>query len=104
MKDLNFSFNWNNKLQNRAFTTLRLSDKYNVGDELTVNLKKEKLEGTYYILDKKVLLLENINKYIAYLDTGYNPSECKLILQRMYKSKNVDWSKQKIYFYLIVKE
>ncbi len=104
MKTLNFSFNWNNKLDCKAFTTLRLSDRFKMGDEVEVLLNKKPIEGRHFVSGIKTLRLEEINTYIAYLDTGYSAGECKEILQKMYKKKNIDWTTQNIYFYLIVKE
>lgn len=104
MKELNFSYNWNNKLDCKAFTTLRLSDRFKIGDEIEVTLKGIKREGTFFVMEKKYLKLESISNFIAYLDTGYNSAECKKILQRMYSKKKVDWNTQIIHFYLIVKK
>jgi hypothetical protein len=98
MKRIDFSYNWNNKLECKAFTTLRLSDRFNVGDKIEVYLKDKKL-GDAAIIDKKLFSLDSINQYVSYLDTGYSVEECQNILKRMYK--NIDWKKIKIYFYLI---
>jgi hypothetical protein len=104
MKKLSFSFNWNNKLQCKAFTTLRLSNRLVVGDEIQVDLKGVDFDGTHIVKDMKVLTLASINDYVGYLDTGYNAEECRNILKRMYSAKKVDWTTQPIYFYLIVKK
>jgi hypothetical protein len=101
IKTLNFSTNWNNKLNNKAFTTLRLSNRFCVGDKIEITLKDKKICNVE-IIDKACFTLDKINNYISYLDTGYSPDECKNILKKMYK--NFDWGMQKIYFYLMVKK
>lgn len=100
MKELNFSYNWNNKLDCKAFTTLRLSDRFKLNDMIEIKLKKKKY-GFGQIVGIKHFYLHDINSFIAYLDTGYDSFECQNILRKMYK--NVDWRTQKINFYLIKK-
>jgi hypothetical protein len=102
MNIINFSYNWNNKLDCKAFTTLRLSDKYNISDIVEIHLKN-KLLFKAEVIDKKYLKLDKINHFIAYIDTGYNYQECIDILKKMYKNKNINWETQIIYFYLLKK-
>jgi len=102
MLELNFSYNWNNKLDCKAFTTLRLSDRFSVGDKVQINLKKKE-HSKGIIIDKRIIVLDNINNYIAYIDTGYDKEECKEILKKMYKNKDIDWETKPIFFYLIKK-
>ena len=99
---LKFSYNWNKKLECKTFTTLRLSKAYKVNDFIKVTCKGIE-DFDAQIIGKKSFLLKDINDYVAYIDTGYDAEECKNILRKMYKNKNVDWDKQKIYFYLIKK-
>ena len=88
MKRLEFNTNWNNKLECGAFTTIRLSDKYEIGDMVEVRLKGTvKTHGI--IRGKRCILLDMINNFIAYIDTGYNADECKNILTTMYKKKTL---------------
>ncbi len=100
MNTLNFSYNWSNKLDCKAFTTLRLSNRFEPGEKIEVRLK-DKMHCFGEIVDKKKFLLKDITEWIAYIDTGYDKEECKKVLQRMYKNKNIDWFTQDIYFYLI---
>jgi len=102
MLEISFSYNWNKKLDCNAFTTLRLSDKYKINDIVKITCKKS-IVFNAKIVDKKVFTLDKINNFIAYLDTGYDMQECKNILMKMYKNKNINWETQKIYFYLIKK-
>jgi len=100
MKELKFSYNWNNKLDCKAFTTLRLSNKYFIGDELEVILNKKVLYNAT-IIDKKTFKMKDITDWVAYIDTGYDKNECTKILERMYSKRPIEWNTQDIHFYLI---
>jgi hypothetical protein len=92
---IRFSYNWNKKLDCKAFTTIRISNphKYIEGQEYWIELKKN-------IISKAViksvihLKLDTINDFIAYLDTGYNAAECIKIISRMYPK--IDFNTQSI--------
>lgn len=101
MEDLVFSYNWNNKLDNKAFTTLRLEDekKYYVGAGKMVKLKSHE-KGKAIIRGVKPLMLDQINDYIAYIDTGYDSAECKNIIRRMYST--VDFTQKRLVLVLLV--
>lgn len=99
MQQLHFSYNWNKKLNGTAFTSLKLSNRFSIGDKVEILLKDEVI-GEAEVIGKKTLKLADINDYIAYLDTGYNKSRCKEILTTMYKNKKIDWDTQIIRFYL----
>lgn len=102
MNDLRFSYNWNNKLDCKCFTTIRLSDKYKAGDEFKIILDTAKdleVKGTAEILAVKEFNLDNLNDFISYLDTGYSVDECRKIILRMYPK--ADWSTQKLKFILL---
>jgi len=100
MEEIKFSYNWNGKLNCNHFTTLRLSDRFNIGEKYAVLLKGKEI-GTGEVIAKKYLRLTQINDFIAYLDTGYNAKKCKEILKTMYKNKPIDWNTQQIVLYLI---
>ena len=100
-ESLEFSENWNGgKLDNKAFTTLRLSARFQIGQEVDIYLKKQK-KGTAIVIDKKELRLHQINEYIAYLDTGYNAKECQALIKKMYGKDVSNWESQPLYFYLL---
>jgi hypothetical protein len=101
MEKIEFSYNWNGKLNNKAFTTIRLHNgrKYRAGKTYQIILKGEKI-GTAMLKDKRVLLLEQLNEFICYIDTGYSKGETITILTRMYK--NVDLSRATFDFCLLV--
>lgn len=94
MNNLVFSYNWNNKLECKAFTTLRLHNpkKYQVGAEFEVYLqekgKQAQPKGRVIIQAVKTIDAEQINDFIAFIDTGYSRAQTLQILQRMYKQAN----------------
>ena len=92
---IDFSYNWNNKLNSMYFTTLRLYNpvKYAVGKRHHVRLKTKDGWITCYgyavIQDVRKVLGSELNDFIS-LDTGYSLEETKNILSKMYKGKNID--------------
>lgn len=89
MKEIKFSYNWNNKLECLSFTTIRpKSDKYKVGEVYQINLKGQS-KGTATIAEIKEFKLEKINEFIARLDTGYSREKCIEIISTMYKNQDV---------------
>lgn len=92
METIDFSYNWNNKLAGRFFTTLRLNNpKFQVGKTFQVRLKGKDL-CIAQVADFKQLRLDDINSYIAGLDTGYTVPVCKEVIRKMYPTKN--WKTQ----------
>lgn len=101
---LQFSYNWNGKLDSKCFTTLRLRNaiKFEVGNCFEIWLKDE-YKGQARIVDVKHLLLDQINGWIARLDTGYDAEKCTELIRTMYKTKSIDWSKQQLAYVLLEK-
>lgn len=99
---LEFTHNWNNKLQCKSFTTIRLWNerKYVEGKELPVYLHGFD-RGFARIISVKKIKIEQINEHIARLDTGYSARECKELIRTMYKNKNIDWEKQYLAYCLL---
>lgn len=83
-----------------CFTTLRLSNAYNVGDQVEIVLKDNHIQDGV-ILGKKELRLNQVSDFIGYLDTGYSGLETQEILKKMYGAKVTDWQNQPLYLYLI---
>lgn len=95
-----FSTNWNNKLSCEYFTTLRLySKKFIVGNIYDIELQKKHLKFAE-CKAIKTLNIEQINDYIAGLDTGYDAEETKKLIKTMYKNLNLDWTTQRLVFVL----
>ena len=94
METIEFTYNWNNKLAGRFFTTLRLNNpKYQIGKTFQVRLKGNDL-CLAQVVDFKILMMKDINSYIAGLDTGYTVPVCKEVIRKMYPTKN--WETQRL--------
>jgi hypothetical protein len=96
-----FSYNWNNKLAGKYFTTLRLRDDHRFIQfntyEICIRKKKEETFFCYATLvDFKYYKLDQINDFVAGLDTGYSTEQCRNMIKTMYKNKKIDWEKQQM--------
>lgn len=101
--DINFSTNWNNKLDCQAFTTMRLynAKQHYAGRKVKLKLKGHD-RGNGRIEAVKAFHIDKLSPYISYLDTGYSVDDCKNILKRMYS--NINWDTTQLALILIVKE
>ncbi len=102
MKEITFSYNWNNKLNCNAFTTLRIEqpNKYIVGADYHIVLKKEQI-AVARIVNIKSFFLKDLNEFIAYLDTGYSLDKCRQIILNMYP--NVNFLQKRLSLILLLK-
>jgi hypothetical protein len=84
MQTLDFTYNWNKKLDCDCFTTFRLHNpkKHKIGVLLLVSLKGEPLKEVM-IKDIKTMKLSKVNEFIAYLDTGYSVEEFQKLVKTM---------------------
>lgn len=100
MDVINFSTNWNNKLDCKCFTTLRLKNdkKYQLNKQYLINLKKNPIKKAE-IIAIKTIFFKDINEYVARLDTGYSLEETKNIILKMYP--NIKTQTQPFYFILL---
>jgi len=103
MNKILFSYNWNNKLDNKAFTTLRLHNpkKYIVGNVYDIELN-EQPKGKAILDDKRTFSIDKLIDFVCYLDTGYSTKEAINILKRMYK--NIDLQNTLFDYCLLVYE
>lgn len=103
VENLDFSYNWNNKLNCTAFSTIRLRNnlKFYVGAKVNVRLKGED-RGTATIVSVSHFTIDKINESIARLDTGYSAEKCGEIIRTMYKNKPIDWNRQQLCFCVLV--
>lgn len=100
----NFSTKWNNKLECDYFTTLRVSDRYQVGDTGMITLKNQPLFIGEIIAKNELKLAAQPSLYhdlVAYLDTGYKWNDTVEIIKKMYGIENT--TGKLIYLYLIHK-
>lgn len=102
MKTLNFSYNWNAKLFCDCFSTIRLSDFYQIDEEVIIQLQKNTLD-TGKIVSKVETKLNKLTEYVCRIDTGYGLEETKGIIKAMFPGIT-DWENQKIYLYTITRK
>lgn len=88
-KTLSFSFNWNRKLDNNCFSTLRLTARFEVGDE--IEIIRPKNEGVFrgIVRTKQRYAIAQLDDSICYLDTGYDRETTLKILANIYKNQPI---------------
>lgn len=98
---ISFSYNWNNKLNCKAFTSIRMFNpsKYIEGEIYTVTLKNEVIKKARLIRVKKIKLQE-LDEFQARTDTGYSQKDCISLIEKMYSK--IDFSKTYISLLLFV--
>ena len=111
MPQLQFSNNWNHKLDCDVFSTIRLRNdrKYFAGAELEVILKqgnRSTNKGMHRILGIRYVTLNELDGYTCLLDTGYPLAETQKIIKTMYvnAAPAINWSKQHLVIILLKKE
>ena len=95
---LDFSQNWNGKLNCNRFTTMRLHNpiKYCVGAVKQIYLKGV-WKGNAKVLDVRRIYLKDINQFVAKLDTGLPVEDCRQLFRTMYKNRpGINWDTQLI--------
>ena len=102
MDKLEFSTNWNNKLECKCFTTIRLYNptKHFQGNKFNVFLQK-KYRSKVEIIAISLIKLHQLSDYICFLDTGYSKEETKEILLKMYP--RIDFKTQYLTILLLKK-
>jgi hypothetical protein len=94
-----FSYNWNNKLDCKFFTTIRLQNpKYILFKKVSILLKDVHVKNAEIRYIKR-FKLDDLTAFVAGLDTGYSTSECEGILKKMYP--DAFWSTQILYLILL---
>lgn len=85
MEKLEFSTNWNNKLDCKCFTTIRIYNpaKHFRGNEFEVFLQKT-FRTKAVVIGTILTTLEGLSDYVCYLDTGYSREETIGIFRKMY--------------------
>ena len=105
MKSINFSHNWNGKLDLPIFTTIRLSSgrNYKVGDKVSFTIGKSpqnrRVLGVADIASVLELYIWDLTDDICMMDTGYSREVTVRMIQTMYKNKVSNWNKQKLVIY-----
>lgn len=100
---LTFSYNWNNKLNCLAFTTLRLRNdsKYQVGRAFEINCPDVN-PAPVAVLQVKHLRLDQLSEGMCRVDTGYSKVETQKLIRTMYINKpNINWDTQELVWVLL---
>lgn len=83
-KPLDFSQNWNGKLNCSIFHTLRATGRFDIGDKVEITIKGELLGSAECISKTRYENMNNIPEIICLIDTGYSKDETLIILGKMY--------------------
>lgn len=91
LKTIKFTYNWNHKLNNKAFTTIRLTQnkKFEINEKVVIKLNDE-IRTIAVIQAIKTFKLCQLSIFMAYLDTGYNLEESKKVFYKMYPKVNFE--------------
>lgn len=102
MKTINFSYNWNKKLDCDFLTTIRLNAFYEENDLVFIKCQKRETDSGIITLKIKTKL-SKLTDLICYLDTGYSKQITVGLIKKMYKGVT-DWNTQDIYIYGILRK
>lgn len=102
MEKLEFTTNWNNKLDCKCFTTIRIYNpmKHFTSNKFEIYLKR-KYKSKVEVLNIGVIKIQNLTDYICYLDTGYSRAETIELLRKMYP--RIDFKNQYLCIMLLKK-
>ncbi len=115
METVSFTHNWNQKLNCRSFSTVRIENpiKYRLNQEYRIYLKQTGLKQP---IDKGVAILKHIeyfnlyevNEAVCYLDANLNRDTFIKLVLTMYKNSGVDFRVKRMAFmifqYLTIKQ
>ena len=102
MEKLEFSTNWNNKLDCKCFPTIRIynPNKHYNGNQFEVYLQK-KYRAKVQVIALSLIKLNQLSDYVCYIDTGYSKEETIEILKKMYP--RIDFRNQYLTILLLKK-
>lgn len=105
MKDiLEFSTNWNQKLNCDAFTTIRIWHR-EIGKHVHVVPNKstgiEPFDAVVVVC--KQFSIGALTDGMSYIDTGYCADETRKIMQTMYSKKHKNWETMPYYLIILKK-
>jgi hypothetical protein len=88
MNEIDFSYNWNNKLENKCFSTIRIYNpkKYVLNQNYKILLNSKHLYDAKIVFEKG-FYINQLSEPMSFLDTGYSKNETIDILKKMYKNK-----------------
>lgn len=109
METLEFTTNWNHKLDCDYFTTIRLENpkKYFKGHDFKILLHqkgKQVVKGVATVVEIRNTFIVSLDDYTCFLDTGYNAQETIKLLKTIYKNKSINWNNQILSIILLKKQ
>jgi uncharacterized protein YqfB (UPF0267 family) len=111
METLNFLHNWNGKLNNQYFTTIRLRNdrKYFVGATMQVSIQvgnRQASKGLVKVEAVKNITLNQLDEFTAALDTGYSLKTTCDLIRKMYQNVQpaINWQTQHLQVVLLKKQ
>lgn len=109
METLEFSTNWNKKLDCDCFTTIRLQNpkKFFRGAEFKILLhsgSKQVIKGVADVIDVRNVFINGFDDFTCMLDTGYSAKETVELIKEMYKNKSLNWDRQMLSVVLLKKQ
>lgn len=98
MKVIRFSTNYNNKLNCKHFTIMRMNKVYEIGEHVGLDWNYCYKIGT--IVDRRRITLDKVTDWACYLDLGMNKTQAINQLARVY---GIDLIRETtiVYLYLI---
>ena len=105
MRDLKFSKNWNGKLNNRMFTTIRDYSQYNdetmvLGGSVKIMFKDEHIvDGV--VIDKVDCKFGLVPRWLLQADTGYQLEESRNVFSHFLKCDIVHLDQKRVFVFLI---
>ena len=99
---LDFSQNWNGKLNNNFFSTIRLFNpkKYKLGRQYIIRYKNEEILKAELDEITPVFYLQQVPSIAAKQDTGYSKEETIKIFENIYKNADFDINTKLLQLYL----
>lgn len=105
LKSIHFSYNWNNKLNCKSFSTVRLwnEKKYQLIDLYEVTVKKD---AQHPKMSLGIARLQVINKFllhkvtpgISFLDANLTVIDFQQLVKTMYKNKRINFKEHPMCF------
>ena len=96
---LDFSFNWNNKLDCKAFTTISQSGRLSEGQSINITLKEQFVKKGKVII-KKRYQIKQMTESMAFIDTGYDLTKTLDVISKMFGCDKIS-PEANFYWYLI---
>ena len=105
---IKFSYNWNNKLECKSFSTVRISNenKYRllaIYQIVMTNKKGEIIKdfGLARLQSITSFLLDNVSPAMAFLDSNLSKIDFIGLVSTMYKNKNINFKTKPLYFLVL---